>query len=81
VFSLRGTPGLHDMGRRDVLAEPRVNFLGSLGAFVLATGFLIQFIGTLVTLALRPLWAVPMVLVGVVAAGAVLYGLLGQTPE
>lgn len=81
IFSLASTAPLVDLGTRDVNAEPRMNFLGSLGAFFLVSGFLGQFVGTLIGLGVSPAYGAALLIVALVPTGFLIYFLLGQSRD
>lgn len=79
VYTLKSTPPSKDLSMTDVNSEPRIDFLGSIASFMLFSGFVLQFSGTILVLSL-PLWlTVMMVALAVIPGTLVIYYLLGQS--
>ena len=81
VYTLKATPPLRDLALRDVKLEPRINFLGAIGAILLIIGFVIQFIGTIIVLSFSLLVAVSMIFMVISLIVGIFYYLLGQSVE
>jgi hypothetical protein len=79
IFSLRAGPPLTDLAMRDVHAEPRMHFLGSLGALCLLIGFVLQYVGTLVAISVGPALLATLVAIASGISVWTLVFLLGQT--
>jgi hypothetical protein len=79
VFSLDATPGWSDLQIHDIGGEQRVNFLGTLGALLLALGFVVQFTGTIITLGISPTWTALLAVVAISGAAIIFNFLLGQS--
>lgn len=81
IFSLESTAPLVDLGTRDVNAEPRMNFLGSVGAFFLVAGFLGQFVGTLIGLGVSTFFGAGLLFAALVPTALLIHFLLGQSRD
>jgi hypothetical protein len=79
VYTLESTPPQKDLGLRDVVLEPKIDFLGSIASLILFLGFVFQFSGTVLVLSL-PWWlTVVMVVLAILPGSWVIYYLLGQS--
>lgn len=79
VYTLKSTPPSNDLSMTDVNSEPRIDFLGSIASFMLFSGFVLQFSGTILVLSLPAWLAFTMVALAVIPGTLVIYYLLGQS--
>ncbi|WP_445358542.1 hypothetical protein [Microbulbifer sp. ANSA005] len=79
VNTLKSTPPSNDLSMIDVNSEPRIDFLGSIASFMLFSGFVLQFSGTILILSLPSWLVVIMVALAVIPGTLVICYLLGQS--
>jgi len=79
VYTLKSTPPSNDLSMTDVNSEPRIDFLGSIASFMLFSGFVLQFSGTILVLSLPSWLAAIMIALAVTPGTLVIYYLLGQS--
>lgn len=79
VYTLKSTPPSNDLSMTDVNSEPRIDFLGSIASFMLFSGFILQFSGTILVLSLPAWLTATMVAFAVIPGTLVIYYLLGQS--
>jgi len=79
VYTLKSTPPSNDLSMTDVNSEPRIDFLGSIASFMLFSGFVLQFTGTIIVLSLPAWLAATMVMLAIIPGTLVIYYLLGQS--
>jgi hypothetical protein len=81
VVSLRAAPSLQDLRMDNVNEGPKLNYLGSLGALFLLAGFVLQYVGTLVSLGVSFKAGFLLTTIGLSVSCSVLWALLSQSFE